>query len=94
MRMIELHGGDINKDEHILSKVGQLGVDHFALGSLYSYLKKSGKLDENADFLVREILRLEAESLSATEPKFQERGFIIKCLIVPPIQFFKKSDLM
>ena len=71
MRMIELHGSDINRDEHILSKLGQIAVDHFALGALYGYLKQTGKLKENADLLVREVLTLEAQSISATEPKFQ-----------------------
>ena len=70
--MIELHGSDINHDEHIVSRLGQIGVEHYALGALYSRFKYDDSLDQYADLLVKMILKLEAESLSASENKYQE----------------------
>ena len=73
MRLIELHGNDINKDEFIASKIGQIGVDHFALAALYSRFKYDESLEQYNDLLVKRVLRLEAEAINILADKFQER---------------------
>ena len=66
-----MHGRDINKDAYKAALIGRVGVDHFALAALHNRLSYENRLDEFADYLVREVIKLEGEQFDALDEKFQ-----------------------
>jgi hypothetical protein len=66
-----MHGKDINKDAYKAARIGRVGVDHFALAALHNRIAYENRLDEFADYLVREVIELEGEQFDAMDEKFQ-----------------------
>ena len=66
-----MHGKDINKDAYKAALIGRVGVDHFALAALHNRIAYENRLDEFADYLVREAIKLEGEQFDAMDEKFQ-----------------------
>ena len=69
--ILEQHGTDVNKDEHVAADVGEIGVEYFKLGCLYAELKSRNLLDDYYFILEKMILELEPKMINRTSDKLQ-----------------------
>lgn len=71
MDILERSGTDINKDEHAVAVVGDMALEYFKIGSLYSEVKAQDQLDEYGNILEKMILELEGHMINRTTDKYQ-----------------------
>jgi len=71
LEFCEMMGDEINKDEMTAAILGDIGVEYYKIGSLYSYLHFNGLIEEYENVLIKNLLELEPKMLNRSKNKYQ-----------------------